>query len=133
MAGLRYSGCAGALLLLAGCWTDGSSLHQRWLVVLRSRELPGTPATVADAAVTFLSQKRLFVSKRRDGEGIRLDSTSPSGKRFTLHLSAETFAGAQQTRARIDWEKEADQAFWDELQEALIRATSDGGSRERKP
>ena len=117
MPGRDRWGCAGAalLLVLAGCGIRRNVLAPA-LVVGVAHASAGRPAAVAVTVQSALSQMGLMVRSHREGDAIRLESVTPSGMRFILRLTADTLGPTPQTLVRIDWDKEADEPFWEQLQ-----------------
>jgi hypothetical protein len=113
--------CAACLLLATGC-VAGSFLDLRvWSPKGSEQVVLGSPERVSFTVQAALSHMGLFVRANREGEDIRISSTSPAGKHFTLVLKRKPSPQGDSTVIRVDWEKEADEAFWLELAGELTR------------
>lgn len=113
------------VFLIAGCTLDTFS-------VTAFGAAKGDGPVVAGSldAVTAVSQKAmgdlgLFVSVRHNGEAVKLTSTTPGGKRFTLVLKSHKTAQGEETQVNIQWEKDADPAFWLQLAAAITTPKPD--------
>jgi hypothetical protein len=126
--------CAGVCaLLLAGCvgedfWqhlrADSRGSHEERCIV------PGGLSSVSLTVQQKLSDRGLLVRARRDGEAVRIES-STGGKRFVLRLSALEGDKLAETLVRVQWEGEADGAFWQALADELTGAADAGAGAQR--
>ena len=121
---LKKYGLIGAalpcLFLLAGCTLDAFSLAAFGTAKGDGPVVAGSLEVVTAASQKAMGDMGLFVSVRRDGESAKLTSTTPGGKRFTLVLKSRKTDHGDETQVSIQWEKEADQAFWLQLTTAIV-------------
>jgi hypothetical protein len=113
-------GTAASLLwLLAGCTPNAvwESYFEARLV--GGETLAGSPSSVSFLMHSTLSNLGLFATIRNDGETIRIDSRTHSGKKFYLLLTRDGSAEGQRTLVRVKWEDEADNMFWLDLLTAV--------------
>jgi hypothetical protein len=59
-----------------------------------------------------LSEAGVPVLTKRVGTEVRLAGMTRSGKVFCLHLYAKQVEGADKTLVRVQWDREADEPFW---------------------
>jgi hypothetical protein len=112
-----------ALMLLGGCavsdyfslsyWQRDSSGETTGLGVTRSGgattvTLAGNPDVVAQRFRNALSQLGLQAQMSNDAEGIRISSTTRSGKKLTIALRQEAGMGGEQTHIQMEWTGGAD-------------------------
>ena len=116
------AGCA-CLFLVAGCTLDSMSLNVFGTARGDGPVVAGSLDVVSASTQKALSDMNLFVSVHRDGDVMKLTSTTPSGKRFTLLLKARKTDHGDETQVSIQWEKDADDAFWLQLAGAIGRPT----------
>ncbi len=120
---LKKYGLIGAALpcifLLAGCTLDSFSLAAFGTSKGDGPVVAGSLDVVTGSTQKAMGDLGLFVSVRRDGDSARLTSTTPGGKRFTLVLKSRKTDHGDETLVTIQWEKEADQAFWLQLAAAV--------------
>jgi hypothetical protein len=120
---LKKYGLIGAafscLFLLAGCTLDTFSLAAFGTSKGDGPVVAGSLDVVTAASQKAMGDMGLFVSIHRDGESAKLTSTTPGGKRFTLVLKSRKTDHGDETQVSIQWEKEADQAFWLQLSAAV--------------
>jgi hypothetical protein len=107
------------LFLVAGCALDSFSLSAFGTSKGDGPVIAGSLDAVAVSSQKAMSEMNLFVSVRRDGDTAKLTSTTPGGKRFTLVLKGRKTAHGDETQLSIQWEKEADDAFWLQLAAAV--------------
>jgi hypothetical protein len=77
--------------------------------------------------VSASAQKALsnvFVIVYRNKDVIKMTSTTPDGKRFTLILKGRKTDHGDETQLTIHWEKDADNAFWLQLAESIANPSS---------
>jgi hypothetical protein len=108
------------LFLVAGCTMDSFSLSAFGTAKGDGPVVAGSLDVVTAASQKAMGDLGLFVSVRHDGESAKLTSTTPGGKRFTLVLKSRKTDHGDETQVSIQWEKEADQAFWLQLSAAII-------------
>src|SRR5207248_2310820 len=111
----RSLGLAGAgvlLLAVLGCSPGaflapfpGTSNRQQVVADKLERVSARLEEGLSDAGVSVLTKPV--------GTEMRLAGTTKSGKIFCLHLYAEKEGGADRTRVRVKWDREADEAFWE--------------------
>jgi hypothetical protein len=82
-------------------------------------------AVTASAQKVMREDLHLFVTAHRNSDTATLTSTTPGGKRFTLVLKARKTEHGEETQASIQWEKDADDAFWVQLAAAIARPHAD--------
>ena len=121
----RSHGLVGALcacLFFVGCTLDSFSLS-----AFDTAKGDGGPVVTGSLDVVAASTQKamgdmgLFVSMNHEGEAIRLTSTTPDGKRFSLLLKGRKTDHGDETQVSIKWEKDADEAFWMQLAAVLAR------------
>jgi hypothetical protein len=117
--GWRAMVCAGACVLLAGCWADGTVLRPGGEPAWGHLEVPAAPGSAALTAQMTLSNLGVRSQSGQAGEAKRLEGRTPSGQNFTLLLVGERSGAVEKTHVRIAWEKEADEEFWRQLKAAL--------------
>jgi hypothetical protein len=118
-------GAACMCLFLAGCTLDSFSLSE--LVTAKGDGGPvvaGSLDVVTASTQKALGDMGLFVRMNRDGETARLSSKTPGGKGFTLLLKARKTDHGDETQVSVQWEKEADDAFWLQLGAVLARSNA---------
>jgi hypothetical protein len=113
------------LFMASGCALDSFSLTAFTASKGDGPVVQGSLNAVASTAQKAMGEMGLFVSVRRDAESAKLTSTTPSGKRFTLVLKAHKTDHGDETQVSIQWEKEADQAFWLQLTAAVVAPKSE--------
>ncbi len=124
---IRFTGAAVlGLMLLAGCKSvDFSSfVSLQSTNEGRERVVTGSLETVAESARANLTQMGLAAVVNRDGETIRVASTTPTGSRFTLVFKREMGKDGEQTRARIEWDGQSDDAMGFQLLGQLTAVSS---------
>jgi hypothetical protein len=110
------------LLLVAGCTMDSFSLTALGVVKSEGPVIAGSlDATTVAAQQTLRGDMGLFVTTHRDSDTVKLTSTTAGGKRFTLVLKAHKTDHGEETQASIQWEKDADDAFWIQLAAKLAK------------
>ena len=126
MTRARDLACAAGLLamLAAGCAGDALRVTLPGFAAEGDLVVPGAARAVSASAAATLRGMNLFVATGRDGESVRVSSATPSGRKFTLWFRARKGESGEQTSVRIEWAKEADEAFWAQLQSALTGAAS---------
>ena len=107
------------LFLAVGCSLDTFSLAAFGTSKGDGPVVAGSLDAVTATSQKAISDMGLFVSVRRDGESAKLTSTTAGGKRFTLVLKSRKTDHGDETQVSIQWEKEADQAFWLQLAAAV--------------
>jgi hypothetical protein len=119
-----------ALLLggLGGCTLDATSLNLFSPSGEREQIIAGSVANVASSAESSLQEMGVFVNKTREGEAIRLSSSTKDGKKFGLVFTKAKGPGGEQTRMRIEWADKADTGFWLQLVEIVATAQLARGS-----
>jgi hypothetical protein len=75
-----------------------------------------------------LSEAGVPVLTKRVGAEVRLAGMTKSGKVFCLHLYAKKVEGAEKTLVRVQWDREADEPFWQTV--LRISAAGDTDSSE---
>jgi hypothetical protein len=75
-----------------------------------------------------LSEAGVPVLTKRVGGEVRLAGMTKSGKVFCLHLYAKKLEGAEKTLVRVQWDREADEPFWQTV--LRISAAGDTDSSE---
>lgn len=109
------------LFFVAGCTLDSFSLTALGTAKGDGPVLSGSVDVTAVTAQKALGDMGLFVSMHRDSDVVKLTSTTPGGKRFTLVLKARKSDHGDETQVNIQWEKDGDDAFWIQLAGALAR------------
>jgi hypothetical protein len=109
------------LLLAAGCATDSFNLSFFASSPAREEVVAAPLDSVSASAQATLRNLGLFVSSNRDGDSVRLKSTTSSGEHFVLVLKRQMAdqGGGEQTRVRIEWDKNPDEQFWFQLLSGL--------------
>jgi hypothetical protein len=104
--------------LLVGC--NPQTYLGSWAVManIGSEEFVGTPEMVSLRVETSLKALGLNVEASKDGEAIRLDSITSSGKKFHLLLTNS----GEKTKLRIVWDNGSDDRLWVDLL-ATLRPT----------
>jgi hypothetical protein len=79
--------------------------------------LRGSVTNVSLLCQSFLGVNGLEVQFQQDSEGIRINSATKAGKRFSLLLTKDaTSMGDEHTHIRIEWLDGADESLWTDLQ-----------------
>lgn len=105
----------GLAVLTVVCLTlSGCTLLQTWDSLWVSTPkgdliLSGSPRDVALMMQSRLNQLGLMVTQNGDGDTVRISSSSPSGKKFTMVLERDKEGPGTRTRVRIDWENGKDE------------------------
>ena len=113
------------VFLIAGCTLDTFSVTAFGTAKSDGPVVAGSLDAVTAASQKAMGDLGLFVSVRHDGETAKLTSTTPSGKRFTLVLKSHKTAQGEETQVNIQWEKDADPAFWLQLAAAITAPKPD--------
>jgi hypothetical protein len=103
------------LFLAVGCSLDAFSLAAFGTSKGDGPVVAGSLDVVTATSQKAISDMGLFVSVNRDRESAKLTSTTAGGKRFTLVLKSRKTDHGDETQVSIQWEKEADEAFWLQL------------------
>jgi hypothetical protein len=115
--------CAVAgLLLAAGCVADSFTLEWWTGGNKESVELVGSAGMVSGEAQNVLRQTCGFVTAKRDGETIRLASSTPAGNKFTIVLKGTKTDQGEKTRVYVEWERDIDEIFWARFTAELMHA-----------
>jgi hypothetical protein len=114
--------CGLLLGALGGCTLDATSLNLFAASGDREQVIAGSLESVSSSAESSLQAMGVFVSKSREGEAIRLSSSTKDGKKFSLVFKKVKGPHGEQTRMRIDWEDKADTGFWLQLVEIVATA-----------
>ena len=124
MSRLPGMACAAAVVFaVAGCVFDsfptpiGSGCPQQ--VVSGSSNLVSAQLEegLREAGVSFVT--------KRVGSEIRLAGRTASGQVFCIHLYGDKKAGAEKTLVRINWDRAADEPFWQMVLRLLATPASD--------
>ena len=107
------------VFLMAGCTLDTFSVTAFGTAKGDGPVIAGSLDAVTAASQKAMGDLGLFVSVHHDGEAVKLTSTTPGGKRFMLVLKSHKTAHGDETQVNIQWEKEADAAFWLQLAAAI--------------
>jgi hypothetical protein len=78
--------------------------------------LLGSMDTVSLLCQAYLGTQGLQAQVQQVSEGLRINSVTKSGKRFSLLLTKDTTTGDEHTNVRIEWTDGADNQLWSELQ-----------------
>jgi hypothetical protein len=120
MSRLMGSALAGALLLLTGCTLDSFSLQSAFSSGPKEeREFNGSPAVLAEATFHSLQNAKCNVRKQQQGETVKIIGSTEAGNHFTLVFERRR---GDATAVRLEWEKEADPAFWPLVLQMLAAA-----------
>jgi hypothetical protein len=123
--------CAGGCLLffLAGCTPSSFFLNLGMTTgPAQQHVVAGSPEAVSLMTQAALGRMGLFVKATKEGQAIRLTSSTRSGKRFSLVLDSQKTEGMEQTSIALHWEKDGDETFW--MQFLTAFAGGQGGSAE---
>ena len=118
--GLVGAACV-CLFFVSGCTLDSFSLNVFGTGKGDGPVVAGSLDMVAASTQKVLGDMKLFVTTHRDSDTVKLTSTTPGGKRFTLVLKARKTDHGDETTVNIQWEKDADDAFWLQLAANLAR------------
>jgi hypothetical protein len=111
----RLAGMVGATglvcLLLAGCSLTDFNLNASAFLASgdKDRVVAGSLETVAASTEESLQQLGLFVTRTREGESIRLTTTTKAGQRFSLVLTRQPSDRGELTRVRFEWDNTRDE------------------------
>jgi hypothetical protein len=108
MALLILGGCAASDYFSLSYWQKDSAGQTTGLGVTRTGgattvTLAGNPDVVAQRFRNALSQLGLQAQMTNDAEGIRISSTTRTGKKLTIALRQETGMGGEQTHIQMEW------------------------------
>jgi hypothetical protein len=104
--------CAGVFLVaVAGCAGDSflvsfSRASPQHLVV------PGDVVGVSLRLKEALSGAGISVQEKSVGDDMRIAGLTKGGKVFCIHLRQDTQEGAIRVKVTLQWDKEADENFW---------------------
>jgi hypothetical protein len=117
MAGLLRPWVVGSVLALlaGGCVPGVAFLVQGTNPAGGQQVVAGRLEVVSATVQASLGKMGLFVQITREGEAIHLKGKTRTGKPFVIILQRVMDEGSEQTRIRVEWEEEADQAFWIEF------------------
>jgi len=118
--GLIGAACV-CVFFVSGCTLDSFSLNVFGTAKDDGPVVAGSLDAVSASTTDTLRNMGLFVSTHRDGDTVKLTSTTRDGKRFTLLLKARKTDHGDETTVGIRWEKDADEGFWLQLAEGLAR------------
>jgi hypothetical protein len=111
------AGCSAASLLLS--WTESGGKQQ-----VVSGSVDQTSANLQAA----LKNAGIIVSANQVGEEVRLHGETKSHKRFVLVLKRRQTSSGENTAISIEWEKDADEQFWQTVLEQLAASVPLGAS-----
>jgi hypothetical protein len=105
--------CAAGVICLfvAGCNLHDFSVNAAALLATggNDRVVAGSLETVAASTEDSLRQLGMFVSSTREGESIRIKTTTKTGQHFSLVLSRQTSGHGDLTRIRFEWDNGRDE------------------------
>jgi hypothetical protein len=119
-----------ALLILSGCtvpeyfsvsyWQRDASGQTSGVNVTRTGgstvvTLQGNPEAVAQQFKNALARLGMSWNISTDMEGVRITSTTQSGKQLTIALRRDTTMGGEQTHVQMEWSGGADAQVESEL------------------
>jgi hypothetical protein len=104
--------CAAALLVAAAGCSLGSFLVSAPGPDGRQQVVAGSVDEVSARLQAALGHVGVAVAADRQGEDVRLAGTTRSGKKFVLLLKRQKAGNVERTAIAVQWEKEADEAFW---------------------
>jgi hypothetical protein len=108
---------AGALLLLTGCALDSFSLQSTFQSgPKQEQQFNGSATVLAEATFRSLQNGGLHVVKSQKGETIKIEGSTQANNHFVLFFERRQ---GETTNVRVEWEKEADPAFWGQLAQIL--------------
>jgi hypothetical protein len=114
----RHGLCALGLvvLLLGGCKSGDFDFSLGFLQSTGTpggdRVVAGSLETVSQSTQDTLSRLGMAASVTKDGEGVYIASTTPSGAKFKLVLTRvklKNVEPSEQTRVRVEWEGRSDE------------------------
>jgi hypothetical protein len=114
--------CAGVLLCaVVGCTLDS------FLVSVTGRDgrqqvVAGSVDDVSAHLQAALGRTGILVNINHQGSDVRIAGKTRSGKSFALVLKEQNAGGTRQTAVGIEWQGEADEAFWGTIVEVLATA-----------
>jgi hypothetical protein len=116
-----------AMLLggLSGCTLNATNLNLFAASTDSEQIVAGSLESVSTSAEDSLRQMGVFVNKSRDGESVRLRSSTKDGKQFNLVFTNVKRPNGDRTRIRIEWDSQADTNFWLQLVEVVATAQMD--------
>jgi hypothetical protein len=115
--------CAGVLLLAAAGCGPGAFLAPFPFTSNRQQVVDDKMEQVSARLQAGLSDAGVAVLTKRVGPEMRLAGQTKSGKVFCLHLYAQKVDGADRTLVRVKWDREPDEAFWEQVL-SLVAAPS---------
>ena len=104
--------CAAALLLAATGCSLGSFLVSATGSDGKPQVVAGSVDEVSARLQAALGHVGVAVAADRQGEDVRLAGVTSTGKKFALLLKRQKTENVERTAIVIQWEKEADEAFW---------------------
>jgi hypothetical protein len=114
--------CAAALLFAAaGC--SASSFFLSWVGSGGKQQVvSGSLDDVSARLQASLSKVNIIVAvNSMDENTVKLNGQTKSGKRFALVLKRQNTSRGEGTAITIEWENEADDAFWATVLELLVK------------
>ena len=104
--------CAAALLLAATGCSLGSFLVSATGPDGKPQVVAGSVDEVSARLQAALGHVGVVVTADRQGEDMRLAGVTRTGKKFVLLLKRQKAGNVERTAIAVQWEKEADEAFW---------------------
>jgi hypothetical protein len=112
-------GCAAALLLAAAGCSLNSFLVSAPGPDGKPQVVAGSVDEVSARLQAALGHVGVAVTADRQGEDMRLAGVTRTGKKFVLLLKRQKAGNVERTAIAVQWEKEADEAFWQAVVDLL--------------
>ncbi len=113
--------CAAALLFAAaGC--SATSFFMSWVGSGGKQQVvSGSLDEVSTRLQASLSKMNIIVAVNpMDEDTVKLNGQTKSGKRFALLLKRQKTSRGESTAITVEWETDADEAFWASVLELLV-------------
>lgn len=116
--------CAAALLLaaVAGCKNVDFDLSFFGASADGGQVITGSVNEVSLSFTAALRRAGLQVTAQQEREGVRLVSSTRTGKRFAIVLTKEMQGQVEQTRVRAEWTDGKDDQLWFDVMQQVVAA-----------
>jgi len=118
---LKTMGVAALLMVAVGC--SAGSFLLSWVGSGGKRQIvAGSINDVAAHLQASLGKLHIIVAVNpMDKDTIKLNGQTQSGQRFALVLKRQMTSRGESTAVTVEWEKDADEAFWATVLELLVK------------